>query len=243
MSYHLDGWYLAELGIDLKIKANYSFTIKGVIWYQGEANAGRAYQYRKLFPALIKGWRSDWSNDFPFYFVQIAPYHGQNPEIREAQLLTYRNVSKTGIVVITDAGDSADIHPRDKEIVGKRLALWALARDYGKKNIIHSGPIYKSMKVEGDKIRITFEFGEGLMTKDVDVLKEFTIAGTDRQFIPAQAIIDGNTIVVSAAAIKQPVAVRFAWRNFMRPNLYNRAGLPASPFRTDDWPGETFGKK
>ena len=99
------------------------------------------------------------------------------------------------------------------------------------------------MKVEGDKIRITFEFGEGLMTKDVDVLKEFTIAGTDRQFIPAQAIIDGNTIVVSAAAIKQPVAVRFAWRNFMRPNLYNRAGLPASPFRTDDWPGETFGKK
>ena len=218
------------------------FTLKGVIWYQGESNASRAYQYRKLFPSLINSWRKEWGSELPFYFVQIAPYRGQNPEIREAQLLTYKTVHNTGMAVITDAGDSADIHPRNKEIVGRRLSLWALAKNYAKKDIIYSGPLYRSMKVEGDNIRIHFDFSEGLMIRDATVLTEFTIAGANRQFIPAQARIEGNTVVVSAVGVKQPVSVRFAWKNFMRPNLYNKAELPASPFRTDDWPGETFGK-
>src|SRR2546421_2581606 len=122
------------------------FTLKGVIWYQGESNAGRAYQYRKLFPAMIKGWRKDWNADFPFYFVQIAPHQGQSPEIREAQLITMKTVPNTGMAVITDAGDSLDIHPRNKEVPGKRLAVWALSKNYGKKNLVYSGPIYRSMK-------------------------------------------------------------------------------------------------
>ncbi|HEX7903206.1 MAG TPA: sialate O-acetylesterase [Chitinophagaceae bacterium] len=218
------------------------YTLKGVIWYQGESNAVRAYQYRKLFPALINSWRKEWKNDFPFYFVQIAPYREQNPEIREAQLLTYKKIPKTGMVVIMDAGDSADIHPRNKEIVGKRLSLWPLANEYGKKNITVSGPVYKSMKNEGDKIRIQFDFAvDGLVAKD-GALTEFSIAGADQQFIPAHAVIEKNTIVVWSDEIKKPVAVRFGWKNVPKTNLYNKAGLPASPFRTDDWPGETFGK-
>ncbi len=218
------------------------YTLKGVIWYQGEANAGRAYQYRKLFPALINSWRKEWKNDFPFYFVQIAPYRAQNPEIREAQLFTYKTVSKTGIVVITDAGDSADIHPRNKEIVGRRLSLWALAKDYGKKELIYSGPVYNSMQTEGDKIRVTFDFAKYGLVATNGSLTEFTIAGTDKKVVQAQAVIEGNTIVVWSNDVKQPVAVRFGWKNVPKAELYNKAGLPASPFRTDDWPGETFGK-
>ncbi len=218
------------------------FTLKGVIWYQGESNAGRAYQYQKLFPALINSWRKEWKNNFPFYFAQIAPHRGQNPEIREAQLLTYKKVSKTGMAVITDAGDSADIHPRNKEVVGKRLTLWALAKDYGKKNIICSGPVYRSMRTEGNKIRIQFDFtNDGIVAKDGS-LTEFTIAGADQHLVAAQATIEGNTIVVWSDEIKQPVAVRFGWKNVPKAELYNKAGLPASPFRTDDWPGETVGK-
>lgn len=218
------------------------FTLKGVIWYQGESNAGRAYQYRKLFPALINSWRRDWKIDLPFYFVQIAPFAKQNPEIREAQLLTFKNVPHTGMAVITDAGDSLDIHPRNKEVVGNRLALWALAKNYGKKAITFSGPSYRSMKIENNKIILHFDFtNSGLMAKDGE-LKEFTIAGTDQQFVPAHAIIQGDTVVVWSDEINKPVAVRFAWKNFMHPNLYNGAGLPASPFRTDDWRGETFDK-
>ena len=218
------------------------FTIKGVIWYQGESNAGRAYQYRKLFPALIKSWRQEWNTEFPFYFVQIAPFQGQNAEIREAQLLSYKTVDKTGMVVITDAGDSADIHPRNKEIVGRRLSLWALAKEYGHKKLVYSGPIYRSMEKEGDRIRLTFDFSEeGLMAKD-GVLNEFTIAGEDKVFVPAKAVIENNTVVVWSENIHEPVAVRFGWKNVPHAELYNKAGLPASPFRTDEWPGETVGK-
>jgi len=218
------------------------YTLKGVIWYQGEANATRAYQYRLLFPALIKSWRQEWNSEFPFYFVQIAPFRGQNPEIREAQLLTYKTVAKTGMAVITDAGDSADIHPRNKEIVGKRLSLWALANDYGQKNLLFSGPVFKSMTKEGDRIRLTFDFAkDGLVAKE-SVLTEFTIAGADKKFVPAKAVIEGNTIVVWSEDIREPVAVRFGWKNVPRAELYNKAGLPASPFRTDEWPAETVGK-
>lgn len=217
------------------------YTLRGVIWYQGESNADRAWQYRKLFPAMIKNWRDDWGNDkLPFYFVQISPHRGQNPEIRDAQLYVYRNVPNTGMAVTTDNGDSLDIHPRNKELVGKRLSLWALQNEYGKKDLIVSGPLYKSMKTEGNKIRIGFDYDKGLSAKDGE-LKEFTIAGDDQNFIPANAKIEGNTVVVWSDAVKAPKAVRFAWKNVPHPNLYNGAGLPASPFRTDEWKLTTQG--
>jgi sialate O-acetylesterase len=220
------------------------YTLKGVIWYQGENNAPRAYQYRKLFPALISNWRSDFKNEkLPFYFVQISPHRSQNPEIREAQLLTYRNVPYTGIAVTTDNGDSLDIHPRNKKLVGERLSLWALHNEYGKKSIVVSGPIYKAMKVDGNKIKIEFDFTDGgLMAKDGRELTEFTIAGEDQKFVPAKAVIEGDKVVVWSDAINKPAAVRFAWQNVPDPNLYNKSGLPASPFRTDSWKGMTEGK-
>lgn len=220
------------------------YTLRGVIWYQGENNADRAYQYRRLFPALISSWRHDFNNpDLPFYFVQISPHRSQNPEIREAQLLTYQNVPHTGIVVTTDNGDSLNIHPQNKKLVGERLGLWALHDLYGKKNIVYSGPIYKSMKVEDNKIRIQFDFVDGGLTaKNNAPLNEFTIAGADQQFVPAQAKIEGNEVVVWSENVPHPVAVRFAWHNVPNPNLFNKAGLPASPFRTDYWKGITEGK-
>lgn len=220
------------------------YTLKGVLWYQGENNASRAYQYRKLFPALIKNWRSDFRNqNLPFYFVQISPHRSQNPEIREAQLLTYRTVAHTGMAVTTDNGDSLDIHPRNKKLVGERLSLWALHNQYGKKNLIMSGPLYKSMKVEATKIKIQFDFVDGgLVTKDGNELTEFTIAGDDEKFVAAKAAIIGDEVVVWSDAVVKPVAVRFAWRNIPKPNFYNKAELPASPFRTDSWKGVTEGK-
>ena len=218
------------------------FTLKGVIWYQGESNAGRPYQYRKLFPALIKSWRKDWKENLPFYFVQIAPHRQQNPEIREAQLLTFKAIPNTGMAVITDWGDSVDIHPRNKEVVGERLALWALAKNYGKKDIAYSGPVYQSMKIEGSKIILHFDFINGGLKAGGGDLKEFTIAADNQKFVPAHAIIKGNKVVVWSDEISKPVAVRFAWKNLMHPNFYNGKGLPASPFRTDSWPGETFGE-
>jgi sialate O-acetylesterase len=218
------------------------YTIKGVIWYQGENNAQRAFQYRKLFPAMINNWRSDWKNPkLPFYFVQISPHRSQNPEIRDAQFYVYRHVPYTGMAVTTDNGDSLNIHPRNKELVGKRLSLWAMRNEYGKKNIIVSGPLYRSMKIEGNKIRISFDFDKGLIAKNGE-LTEFTIAGDDQNFVSANAKIEGSTIVVWSDAVKNPKAVRFAWRNIPRPNLYNGAGLPASPFRTDNWITPTQGK-
>jgi len=219
-----------------------NYTIKGVIWYQGESNATKAWQYRKLFPAMIKGWRDDYHNpDMPFYFIQLSPHYTENGVIREAQLYTYQTVPHTGMVVTTDNGDSALIHPRNKEIVGKRLALWPLSHDYGFKDIAYSGPIYRSMKAEGKQIRLNFdEVGEGLMAKDGD-LTEFTVAGADHVFHAAQAKIDGNTVVVSSQLVDKPVAVRFAYRAVPLPNFYNKAGLPATPFRTDNWPVITQG--
>jgi len=218
------------------------YTVRGVIWYQGESNAEHAYQYRKLFPAMIKNWRNDWSNaKLPFYFVQISPNRSQNAEIRDAQFYVLRTVPYTGMAVTTDNGDSLDIHPRNKELVGKRLSLWALQNEYGKKGLVVSGPLYKSMKVEGNKIRVSFDYDKGLMTKDGSEVKEFTIAGDDQNFVPAQAKIDGNTVIVWSDAVKNPKAVRFAWKAVPHPNLYNGAGLPASPFRTDNWKLTTQG--
>ena len=218
-----------------------NYTLKGVIWYQGESNSDRAYQYRRLFPAMIDSWRKDWKNEnLPFYFVQISPHRSQSPEIRDAQLYTYRTVKHTGMVVTTDNGDSLDIHPRNKKLVGERLSRWALRNEYGKKVVV-SGPLYTSSKIEGNKVRISFDHADGLQAKD-GPLQEFMIAGSDQQFVPAEAKIEGNTILVWKEGLQQPAAVRFAWRNFPHPNLFNKEGLPASPFKTDNWKQTTEGK-
>lgn len=215
--------------------------IKGVIWYQGENNARLAYQYRKLFPALIENWRDDFdSGDFPFYFVQIAPHRSQNPEIRESQLLTLKSVKNTGMAVTTDVGDTMNIHPLNKQVVGQRLALWARANTYNEKGLVYSGPLYREMEIKGDKIYLSFDhIGSGLLCKG-DALTNFTICGSNKEFVSATAVIEGDKIVVSAETIKNPISVRFGWNYTPFHNLYNAEGLPASPFRTDDWPGATY---
>ena len=218
------------------------YAIRGAIWYQGESNVSRAMQYHTLFPAMIANWRADWGQgDFPFGFVQIAPfrYQGQNPacaaELWEAQLLTLKSVPNTGMVVTTDIGDVKDIHPKNKQEVGRRLALWALAKVHGRR-LVYSGPIYRSMSVEGGAIRLRFYHAAGgLAASDGKPLREFTIAGADGKFVPAAATIDGDTVVVRSDQVSQPVAVRYAWRDDATPNLANKEGLPASPFRTDVW--------
>jgi sialate O-acetylesterase len=225
------------------------YAIRGAIWYQGESNAGRAYQYRTLLPAMIANWRADWrQGDFPFGIVQLAPfrYGGQNPancaELWEAQLIAANSVPNAGLAVTMDIGDPKDIHPKNKQEVGRRLALWALAKVYGR-SLVYSGPIYKSMAIEDGKIRLRFDHpGGGLIAADGKPLSDFTIAGADQKFVPAVATIDGRTIVVHADQIAQPVAVRYAWRDDATPNLANKDGLPASPFRTDQWKGLTEGK-
>ena len=217
-----------------------NFTIKGAIWYQGEGNSGRANKYRDLMATMINQWRAAFSNEFPFYFAQISPftYRGNTNSafLREAQLETMLSVAKTGMAVTMDIGNLRDIHPKNKQEVGRRLALWALAKDYGKKDIVYSGPIYKSMKVEGDKIRLSFDYAEsGLKTRDGKEITHLTIAGADKKFAEAKGVIEGDTVVVSSEAVKKPVAVRYGWSNTAMPNLANKAGLPASSFRTDSW--------
>jgi sialate O-acetylesterase len=212
------------------------YALRGVIWYQGESNAERGYQYRRLFPTLIQSWRQEWGRpELPFYFVQIAPHRSARPELREAQLLTLQAVPHTGMAVITDAGDSLDIHPRNKQVVGHRLAQWALAHEYGEKKRPYSGPIYESMKPGNGQLRLRFRYANGGLVAQNGPLREFTIAGPDSVFRPAQARIEGKEVVVWSPEVKQPVAVRFAWKPTPFPNLYNAAGLPASPFRTDQW--------
>lgn len=228
-----------------------NYGIKGVIWYQGESNGGRAYQYRTLFPEMIQDWRHHWGQgDFPFYFVQISSFSEptENPvedawaELREAQLMTLDAVEHTGMAVSIDIGEAKDIHPSKKKEVGDRLARWAMAKTYGHKEIKYSGPNYRSMKVEGNRIRLFFDHIDGGLVAKDGSLKQFAIAGQDRKFVWAKAKIDGKTIVVQSNQIREPVAVRYAWAfNPEGCNLYNEAGLPASPFRTDQWPGITKG--
>ena len=223
------------------------YGIRGAIWYQGESNVERAYQYRRLFPAMIQNWRNDWQQgDFPFYFVQIAPFKYVQPmvaaELRQAQLMTMLSAANAGMAVTMDIGDPNDIHPKNKQDVSRRLALWAMAKTYGCKGIVYSGPVYKAMKIEGNRIRLFFDYvGSGLVAKGSE-LTHFEIAGSDKQFVEAKAVIDGNTIVVFSDKVTEPVAARFAWSNTAIPNLFNKEGLPASPFRTDDWPGVTVDK-
>ncbi len=209
------------------------YALRGVIWYQGEANVGRERQYQKLFPALIADWRSKWGQgDFPFLFVQIAPFVGTSPEIREAQLKTEQSTPNTAIAVALDAGDANDIHPSHKQPVGARLALAARALAYGE-DIEYSGPIYQSMEVTNGQAVLTFSHvGSGLVAKDGE-LTGFTIAGPDKVFHPAEAQIVGETIVVNAPEVPSPTAVRYAWASVPEANLYNKEGLPASSFRTN----------
>lgn len=217
-----------------------NYTMKGVIWYQGESNAEQAYLYRSLFPAMVKNWRSDWNQgDFPFYYVQIAPHKSQNPDIREAQLFSLKNIPNSGMVVTTDVGNATNIHPIDKQTVGHRLALLARAKTYNEANLAYSGPTYNHMQIKKNHIQLFFDYANSGFLKNGEVLKEFEIAGEDQVFYPADAKIDGKTIVVSAAKVKKPVAVRFAWKAVPEPNLFNKENLPASPFRTDDWVSQT----
>lgn len=209
------------------------FAVKGAIWYQGESNAGRAMEYRTLFPAMIQNWRSDFGSNFPFLFVQIAPYNGMGPEIREAQLYTLQTVPNTAMAVITDYGEAADIHPKKKEPVGARLALAARALAYGEK-ITYSGPLFEKMQVMNGKAVLHFKsVGGGLKAEGGD-LTGFTIAGEDGKFVEAKAVITGkDTVEVSSPMVTKPTAVRYGWSNVPVVNLYNQEGLPASPFRTD----------
>jgi sialate O-acetylesterase len=209
------------------------YGIKGVLWYQGESNANQAEEYLTLFPTLIRDWRARWKQgEFPFLYVQVAPYGGMPPEIREAQFLSLGKINNAAMTVTTDVGDADDIHPRNKQPVGHRLALAARALAYGE-SIEYSGPLYESMKTKNGKIVLQFRHtGSGLVAKD-GPLKGFTIAGKDKTFVPAHAEIQGNTVVVSADGIADPIAARYGWENVPDVNLYNQEGLPASPFRTD----------
>jgi len=208
------------------------YAIRGVIWYQGEANLRRERQYRSLFPATIADWRKAWGTDLPFLFVQIAPFREMTPELREAQLLTWQHTPHTAMVVTTDCGDANDIHPPHKQAVGARLALAARALAYGER-IEYSGPVFDTVKMQAGKVLLRFSHvGGGLVAKG-GPLKGFTIAGADKVFHPARAEIRGKTVAVTSAAVPQPVAVRYGWANVPEGNLFNKAGLPASPFRTD----------
>lgn len=217
------------------------FALRGAIWYQGESNLHDGMVYHEKMKALIAGWRHVWNDPvMPFIFTQLAPfrYGGSNPEllprIWEAQTATLK-VPHTGMAVITDIGNTSDIHPRNKQDVGARLALWALSQTYGKE-LVYSGPLYREMKIEGNHIKVSFDHAGGLAASNGKALTHFQIAGKDRVFKEAEAVIEGNSISVSAPEVASPVAVRFGWHHEAEPNFVNGAGLPASPFRTDDWP-------
>lgn len=229
------------------------YAIKGVLWYQGESNAGRAYQYQKSFPLMITDWRSRWKQgDFPFYFVQLASFeasHGTSEkgsewaELREAQTKTL-SLPNTGMAVTLDIGDTKDIHPANKKDVGLRLAAIALDRQYGKERE-YSGPVYSSMKAEGNKVLVSFTHADGLWVKDkYGYLKGFEVAGADQKFYYAKAEVTDGKVTVYSDSVSAPVAVRYGWADDMpEADLYNSAGLPAAPFRTDQWKGITENTK
>ena len=226
------------------------YGLRGVIWYQGESNAGRAYQYRSLFPLMIQDWRRHWQQELPFYWVQLANFRAKKDdpgdsdwaELREAQSMALK-LPSTGQAVIIDIGEARDIHPKNKQDVGKRLAYIALNKHYGIA-ANYSGPKFSSYVVEGNRIRLRFEFADGLKSADGRPLSQFAIAGKDQKFTWAKAIIEGNELIVSSDAVAEPMAVRYAWAdNPEGCNLTNASELPASPFRTDDWPGITVGNK
>lgn len=251
------GWHCVYNGM---IHPVTGFPIKGALWYQGETNASEGDAYFHKMRALVGGWRNAWSQgDFPFYFVQLPSYGNPTDraeggdawaKIRMAQFKALA-IPRTGMAVaidLADVGNPGDIHPKNKRDVGERLALWALAKDYGRTDLVYSGPVFKDMRVEGDTIRVFFDgVGSGLtvatkkgyaaaVEEPSGRLQRFAVAGQDRRWVWAQAVIDGKTVVVSSPEVRQPVAVRYAYSiNPEGCNLYNKDGLPASPFRTDEW--------
>ncbi|MBY0232463.1 MAG: sialate O-acetylesterase [Gemmataceae bacterium] len=221
------------------------FRVKGVIWYQGESNVGEAMRYRDRKEKLIKDWRRFWGDDLPFYFVQIAPFtYGGDaemlPKFWEAQTACLK-IPGTGMAVVTDAVHNVgDIHPRDKKTVGDRLALWALAKAYGKKDVAYSGPLFKGAKFDGGKAVVSFAHAAGgLKARDGKALTTFELAGEDGKWHVAEAAIEGETVAVTSKAVAAPVNVRFGWSKTANPNLINKEGLPAGPFRSKDWQGGT----
>ncbi len=220
------------------------YAMQGAIWYQGESNAGRAKEYETIFPLLILDWRRQWKKQLPFYFVQLANFRAPSrvageasswAELQNAQRLALR-LPATGMAVINDIGAARDIHPRNKKDVGERLARWALSRDYGKKDIMVSGPLFQDFQIEAGRVRVSFEHANGLRTRDEKAPGRFEIAGQDRVWHWADAVIEGEAVVVSSPKVTKPVAVRYAWAsNPEGANLVNEAGLPASLFRTDNW--------
>ena len=234
------------------LKSHLGYGIRGAIWYQGESNAPRAYQYRTLFPLMIKSWRDEWAQgDFPFYWVQLADFKAEKAEpgdsdwaeLREAQTMTMSKLPNTGEAVIIDIGEGKDIHPKNKVDVGRRLARWALATVY-KLNVPYHSPQYKSMATEGNKAVLTFEHvAGGWRPFDVNEPRGFTIAGEDNKFVAAQAkILPDGRIEVWSDKVEKPVSVRYAWADNPVVNMYSQAGLPLTPFRTDELPGVTVGK-
>ena len=226
------------------------YAVRGAIWYQGENNAPRAYRYRDLLPQMIASWRKDWNSEFPFIIVQLAnymkrkeqPVESEWAELREAQLITSQTVAKSGLAVAIDAGLADDIHPTDKQTVGHRLSLAARHVAYGE-DIVFSGPVFQSYKIEGGGIRLTFAHADGgLKAKDNGQLRGFAVAGADHKFHWAEARVEGRDIVVSSPDVPMPLAARYAWADNPDCNLCNGAGLPASPFRTDGWQGLTVGR-
>lgn len=212
----------------------HSFALRGAVWYQGESNSGHPAPYKKLLPALIADWRRVWGAEMPFLFVQLPPYRSTHPAFREAQQSIWQNTPRTAMVVTTDVGDAKNIHPTRKRPVGERLAVAARALSYGEK-IESSGPVFKSIAIEGSRAVVSFtHVGGGLVAKD-GALKGFTLAGADGKFVAADAVIDGSTVIVSSDKVSMPVAVRYGWATVPDVNLFNREGLPAAPFRTDAW--------
>lgn len=222
-----------------------NYSIRGAIWYQGESNIfnrGKkgAEQYTRLFPAMVRNWREQWNQgDFPFYYVQIAPFKYSEKDnsayLREAQLKAMKIISNAGMAVTMDIGDSDCIHPAEKILVGKRLAYWALAKTYGIEALPCSGPVYKDMTINKNKAILRFDYAENGLSDFGNELQGFVVAGEDRQFHPAKAKISNNNLEVKSEKVKNPVAVRYCWENYAVGTLFNTAGLPASSFRTDDW--------
>ena len=215
------------------------FGIRGAIWYQGESNRGRADQYARLFPAMIGDWRTHWGQGpFPFYYVQIAPFgygdkHDETALLREAQAKALATPN-TGMAVTMDIGNPADIHPNNKQDVGRRLALWALNKTYDRSSVEYSGPVFSSMAVVGGKLRLKFDHAASLNSRG-EPIRGFQIAGADKKFADAVATIEGESIVLSSDKVAAPVAARYGWGDAVQPNVFNGVNLPAGPFRTDNW--------
>jgi len=217
------------------------YGIRGVLWYQGESNRTRPAQYRRLMPAMVNAWRRVWDcGEWPFYYVQIAPYeyagdHELGGRLREAQLKALEEIPNAGMAVTMDVGEEKNIHPANKTIVSKRLLYWALATTYGMKGIPHEGPVYRSMKVSADTVHLSFDHAANGLTTFGKPLTDFEVAGADKVFHPARAWIARGGVAVKSDEVKDPVAVRYAFKDWVVGSLFNTEGLPASSFRTDEW--------